>query len=134
MQAKVRFVWRWRLLAVNFLLFPLAEHPGRNTPYYLYLLFAADALLLLLIFCKYKNLHINLNHSKLSITQGIFLHTTLVIPLSHTCAAKSFATPLSRYAGLCNLILYCEGVRFFLPLTDKALADEIIVHTRVKKK
>lgn len=127
---KVRILWGWRILSLNILLFPLAD----ISPYILSLLLAADAILLVLMFCKYKNLHITLDENKLILKQGIILRKSICIVLNRTCAIKQISSPLSRKLNLCNLLIYCEGVRFLLPLTDKPFAADIQKHIKKAKK
>ncbi len=127
---KIWILWGWRILAINILIYPMAEHLAEILPVPGVLLLTADVFLLFFLFCKYKSMQICLEENTLTFAQGILLRRTVRIRLNQACATKRFSSPLSRKLNLCNLVIFCEGVRFLLPPISKSFAAEIQKHAR----
>ncbi|MBQ4569765.1 MAG: hypothetical protein IJA62_06925 [Ruminococcus sp.] len=122
---KVWALWGIRLLAANILLYPVASYymSAYDTPFVLF--FSADSVLMIMLAIKYKTTAISMEKKLLHITQGLLLRRSVIIKPDSTCAAKSISTPLCQKLSLCYLVIYCEGVRFFLPPLDNKLASYI---------
>ncbi len=121
----VWLLWGWRLLAVNILLYPVADHFKDTLKYTSHLLLFVDLVMIVMLVLKYKFTQLNLENHRLTLSQGFIFRRKVCIKLSRTCALRKISTPLCQKFGICNLIIYCEGVKFILPPLKNHIAASI---------
>lgn len=111
-------LWCLRLLLLSAVFIPLSL----SVPQPLSTLFILGSLELAgiaLVFLRYRSFQLNLCDTAVHITCGLLIRKTTIVRIQGMCSVKTFSTPLCTRLGLENLVLYCEGVRFFLPPLDK---------------
>lgn len=117
---KVVILWLWRVIVIcTTVFFTLNISDIRNPLLYATVLFAG-ILFSLLLYLRHKQTKISLNKDTITVKTGIIIHKEQTVHKKNICAAKFFCTPFMKTLRLNSTLLFCEGVRIYLPpLTDK---------------
>lgn len=114
---KYLLLWSGRSAFFSIIIIPVVTLS--DTPFlHFILLGVADTLVAVFTFVRYKTFTLITGNHSVIIKSGIFIRKVLEIKYTSVCALRTFATPLAKHLNLQNLVIYCEGVTFFLPALD----------------
>ncbi len=134
---KTRLLWQMRIIFVFALLCAAIAFFSRYTLWFL--LPAAIIATLGLVFAfvyvpfYFKSYKINVDENSISITKGVIIRTTNIMPYPRLVFAQSFSTPLSTVMKMKCVMLKAARGWMLIPEIENVNAEYLLDNLRVKQ-
>lgn len=133
---KTRFLWQIRILIVFILLCAVVSIFSRFSLWFLLpvAIIATIGLLVAFIYVPFyfKSYKITVDESSISISKGLIVRTTNIMPFPRLIFAESFATPLASLMKMKCVMLKAARGWILIPEIDNKNADYLLDNLRIR--
>lgn len=133
---KTRFLWQLRIVMAFALLCAAVAFFSRYTLWFLLptAIIATIGLIFAFIYIPFyfNSYKITVDENSISITKGVIIKTTQIMPFPRLVFAQSFTTPLSSLVKMKCVMLKAARGWMIIPEIDSANAEYLLDNLRIK--